>query len=245
MTHDAPELTLPEELILLTLDPLRGKPLCDRTHLRYGTAGAVLAELELQGRISEKRGRVQVVNPLDPAHPLLASLLRTLNPPSKSRFRSGTSAKAWIRQYGRDAEERHLDTLIERGLLRRETRRFLGVLPYQRHFPADPDLTGAARRRFGQAEALGFPDRRNRALAALISAIGLAGTLSPDGSAGHTTMKAIRRTQWAATAVHHNVRQTRSSGGDSGGGGGWSDGGLGESDGGSSCGGSSCGGGGD
>ncbi|MGQ4447462.1 GPP34 family phosphoprotein, partial [Streptomyces griseus] len=174
-----------------------------------------------------------------PAHPLLASLLRTLNPPSKSRFRSGTSAKAWIRQYGRDAEERHLDTLIERGLLRRETRRFLGILPYQRHFPADPDLTGAARRRFGQAEALGFPDRRNRALAALISAIGLAGTLSPDGRAGRITMKAIRRTQWAATAVHHNVRQTRSSGGDSGGGG-WGDG-----DGGSSCGGSSCGGGGD
>ncbi|MCI4044663.1 GPP34 family phosphoprotein [Streptomyces sp. TRM75563] len=236
MTHDASELTLPEELLLLTLDPLRGKPLCDRTHLRYGTAGAVLAELELQGRISEKRGRVQVVNPLDPAHPLLASLLRTLNPPSKSRFRSGTSAKAWIRQYGRDAEERLLDALIERGLLRRETRRFLGILPYQRHFPADPDLTGAARRRFGQAEALGFPDRRGRALAALISATGLAGTLSTDGRAGRTTMKALRRTQWAATAVHHNVRQTRSSGGDSGGGG-WGDGGLGDSDGGSSCGG--------
>ncbi|SCF80099.1 Golgi phosphoprotein 3 (GPP34) [Streptomyces sp. Ncost-T6T-2b] len=144
MTQDASDLTLPEELLLLTLDPERGKPLCDRTHLRYGTAGAVLAELELQGRIREERGRVQVVNPLDPAHPLLASLLTTLDPPSgkKKRFRPGTSAKAWIRLYGRNAEERHLDHLIERGLLRRETRRFLGVLPYQRHFPGDPDLDG-------------------------------------------------------------------------------------------------------
>ncbi len=48
MTQDASALTLPEELLLLTLDPERGKPLCDRTHLRYGTAGAVLAELELR-----------------------------------------------------------------------------------------------------------------------------------------------------------------------------------------------------
>ncbi len=31
--------------------------------------------------------------------------------------------------YGRNAEERHLDLLVERGILRRETRRFLGVLP--------------------------------------------------------------------------------------------------------------------
>ncbi|CAM5656666.1 hypothetical protein SBADM41S_04360 [Streptomyces badius] len=169
MTHDASALTLPEELLLLTLDPERGKPLCDRTHLRYGTAGAVLAELELQGRIREERGRVQVVNPLDPAHPLLASLLATLDPPSgkKKRFRPGTSAKAWIRLYGRNAEERHLDHLIERGLLRRETRRFLGVFRYQRHFPGDPDLTGATRWRFGQAEARGFPDQRSRALAGL------------------------------------------------------------------------------
>lgn len=63
MTQDASALTLPEELLLLTLDPERGKPLCNRTYLRYGAAGAVLAELELQGRIREERGRVQVVNP--------------------------------------------------------------------------------------------------------------------------------------------------------------------------------------
>ncbi|WP_408994225.1 GOLPH3/VPS74 family protein [Streptomyces sp. 1268] len=236
MTQDASDLTLPEELLLLTLDPERGKPLCDRTHLRYGTAGAVLAELELQGRIREERGRVQVVNPLDPAHPLLASLLTTLDPPSgkKKRFRPGTSAKAWIRMYGRNAEERHLDHLIERGILRRETRRFLGVLPYHRHFPGDPDLTGATRWRFGQAEARGFPDQRSRALAGLVSATGLAGTLTAAGREGRAAMKTVRRTLWFASAVHHNVRQNQSSGGDSGGGG-WSDGG----------GGGGCGGGGD
>lgn len=240
MTHDAPSLTLPEELLLLALDPHRGKPLCDRTYLRYGTAGAVLAELELQGRIREERGRVQVVNPLDPAHPLLASLLSTFDPPSKrKRFWPGTSAKSWIRLYGRNVEESHLDHLVERGVLRRETRRFLGVLPYQRHFPGDPDLTGATLWRFGQAEARGFPDQRSRALAGLVSATGLGGTLTTAGRTGRSAMKTLRRGQWFASAVHHNVRQNQSNGSGGGSGGGWLDGG-----GGSGCGGG-CGGGGD
>ncbi|MFJ2022815.1 GPP34 family phosphoprotein [Streptomyces sp. NPDC087897] len=234
MTDDASALTLPEELLLLSLDPERGKPLCARSYLRFAVAGAVLAELELQGRIREERGRVQVVNPLDPAHPLLASLLGTLGAPAKkNRFLSNTSPKVWIRQYGRSAEEHHLDHLVERGLLRREPRRFLGVFLYQRHFPGDPDLTGAARWRFGQAEARGFPDRRSRALAGLVSATGLAGTLTAKGREGRTAMKTLRRTHWISSAVHRNVRQSQSSG-SGGDGGGWSD-----------SGGGGCGGGGD
>lgn len=70
---DTPALTLPEELILLTLDPGSGKPLCAAAALAYGAAGAALAELELQGRIREERGRVQVANPLAPADPRLAA----------------------------------------------------------------------------------------------------------------------------------------------------------------------------
>ncbi|MFF8554222.1 GPP34 family phosphoprotein [Streptomyces sp. NPDC015501] len=238
MTDDASALTLPEELLLLALDTERGKPLCSRAYLRYGVAGAVLAELELQGRIREERGRVRVVNPLGPAHPLLAPLLGTLGAPAKkNRFLSNTSPRVWIRQYGRNTEESHLAHLVERGLLRRESRRFLGVFPYQRHFPGDPDLAGAARWRFGQAEARGFPDRRSRVLAGLVSATGLAGTLTAKGREGRSAMRTVRRTHWIAAAVHHNVRRNQSSSG-GGDGGGWSDGGSG------GCGGG-CGGGGD
>ncbi|WP_228989769.1 GPP34 family phosphoprotein [Streptomyces sp. DH8] len=238
MTDDGSALTLPEELLLLALDTERGKPLCSRAYLRYGVAGAVLAELELQGRIREERGRVRVVDPLGPAHPLLASLLGTLGAPAKkNRFLSHTSPTVWIRQYGRNTEESHLEHLVARGLLRRETRRFLGVFPYQRHFPGDPDLTGAARWRFGQAEARNFPDRRSRALAGLAAAAGLAETLTAEGREGISVMRILCRSHWIASAVHTNVRQSQSSssGGD---GGGWSDGGSG------GCGGG-CGGGGD
>ncbi|NEE43973.1 GPP34 family phosphoprotein, partial [Streptomyces sp. SID8455] len=54
MNTPTPALTLPEELILLTLDPDRGRPTCKARNLAFGTAGAALAELEIQGRIREE-----------------------------------------------------------------------------------------------------------------------------------------------------------------------------------------------
>ncbi|RPK93301.1 MULTISPECIES: GPP34 family phosphoprotein [Streptomyces] len=220
MTHDAPALTLPEELILLALDPDRGRPACKARDLAYGTAGAVLAELEIQGRIREERGRIQVVNPLDPADPLLAVLLRTLDPPAKGR-RSGIRARRWVGEHDRYVQEKYLDALVERSVLSRETRRFLGVFPYHRHFPGVPDLARGVLDRFAAAEAAGYPDHRDRVLAALVSAIGLAGELTRLGRTGRTVMKVMRRSEWTAEAVRHNVKQHESGdgwSGDSGGG---------------------------
>ncbi|MFF6908026.1 GPP34 family phosphoprotein [Streptomyces sp. NPDC012389] len=208
-----PALTLPEELILLTLDPGSGKPLCKAAFLAYGTAGAVLAELELQGRIREEHGRVQVVNPLDPADPRLAGLLRTL-PQAKGR-RSGMRARHWVDNFDRHVRDTYLDSLVERSLLTRETRRFLGLFPYQRHFPVHPDLVPGVRSRFTTAETAGYPAPRDRVLAALVSAIGLAGRLTRNGGPGRTAMKVLRRSHWTATAVHHNVRKHESGSGES------------------------------
>ncbi|MEU0158585.1 GPP34 family phosphoprotein [Streptomyces sp. NPDC006261] len=230
MNAPAPALTLPEELILLTLDPGSGKPLCKAASLAYGTAGAALAELELQGRIRDEYGRVQVVNPLDPADPLLADLLRTL-PQAKGR-RSGMRARRWVGDFDRHVRDKYLDSLVERSLLSRETRRFLGLFPYHRHFPVPPDLVPGLRRRFTLAETAGYPDHRDRILAALVSAIGLADVLTRNGRPGRTAMKVLRRAEWTAAAVHYNVKRNESGGG-------------GDSDWGDGGGGGGCGGGGD
>ncbi|WP_411079969.1 GOLPH3/VPS74 family protein [Streptomyces sp. cmx-18-6] len=218
MTSPSHALTLPEELILLALDPDRGKPVCNARDLAYGTAGAVLAELEIQGRIREEGGRVRVVNPLDPADPLLAALLRTLDPPAKGRRRE-IRARHWVDDYNQYAQDEYLDSMVERAVLSRETRRFLGVLPYHRHFPGVPDLAPDVLDRFAAAEAAGYPDHRDRVLAALASAIGLAGELTRLGRRGRTVMKVMRRSEWTAVAVHHNVKQNESGNGWSGGGG--------------------------
>ncbi|MFB4422649.1 GPP34 family phosphoprotein [Streptomyces sp. QL37] len=221
MTGTVP--TLPEQLLLLALDPVRGKPYCRGRFLEYGVAGAVLAELELQGRIAEERGRVAVVNPLDPPDPLLAVFLRTLPPPGKSGFGSGVSARRWVRQSGRRAEGLYLDALVERGVLRRESRRFLGLLPFHRH-PAGPASPAReVRQRFEESRAAGFPDRGARLLAALAAAVELPSVVKRGDRRTRAAARSLAREEWFAQAVHRNVRQDKaaaSGGGDGGGGGG-------------------------
>jgi hypothetical protein len=222
MNPAAPELTLPEELLLLALDPQRGKPYCRNRFLEYGVAGAVLAELELRGRISEQLGRIRVISPPAPEVPLLAQVLGSLPPPDKGRLTGSVSAKRWIRRTGRHVEELCLEHLVGRSVLRRETRRFLGLLPYHRHPAADPALSAVVRERFAATEAAGFPDQRGRTLAALVSAIGLSGAVAQGGWRSRSTMRDLVRDEWTAYAVRQNVRQDKAnqSGKSAGGGGG-------------------------
>ncbi|MFJ2090040.1 GPP34 family phosphoprotein [Streptomyces sp. NPDC087901] len=210
MTLPPPGPTLPEELLLLALDPQRGRPYCRVRFLEYAMAGAALAELELQGRVTGERAYVRVASPLDPSDPLLAALMRSLPAPGKDRLRSGVPARAWVRRAGRPAQEMYLAALVQRGILVRETRRFLGLFPYHRH-PAGPqNYAGAVRERFAAAERAGFPDHRSRALAALVSAAGLEPHVTGGGGSSRSAMRSLVREQWPAHAVHRNVVQDKS-----------------------------------
>ncbi|WP_371633364.1 GPP34 family phosphoprotein [Streptomyces sp. NBC_01259] len=211
-----PTPTLPEELLLLALDPVRGKPFCRNRFLEYAMAGAVLAELELQGRITGQGGRFQVANPLDPPDPVLAGVLRSLPAPGKGGGSSGESAKRWVRHAGRQVEGLYLDALVERGVLRRETHRFLGLLPYHRHPVVAKDLAALARTRFDAAERAGFPDPRSRSLAALVSAAGLSRSIGT-GRGSRSAMRHLVHDHWPAHAVLRNIRQDKAN--QSGGGG--------------------------
>lgn len=127
----APPLALAEELLLLAHDPARGRPLHHARYLRWGLAGAALAELEQAGRIAEERGgRIAVVNPLPPGDPVLDGALAALPAPAKQR--RGVAAQRWVRHSGRPVQELCLRRLVERGALRREPRRALGLFPYER-----------------------------------------------------------------------------------------------------------------
>ncbi|MFJ7194405.1 MULTISPECIES: GPP34 family phosphoprotein [unclassified Streptomyces] len=209
MIPPAPELTLPEELLLLALDPRRGSPYCSGRSLEYGTAGAVLRELELQGRVTGQRGRIRVVSPLAPPDPLLAQVLGSLSDPGTGGLAGGVDTRRWVRQAGRHVQELCLEHLVRRSVLRRETHRFLGLLPYHRHPPVDPGLSLAVRDRFAAAEAAGFPDPRGRTLAALVSAVGLSGAVARGGLRDRWAMHGLVDEEWTAHAVYRNVRQDR------------------------------------
>ncbi|WP_328537273.1 GOLPH3/VPS74 family protein [Streptomyces sp. NBC_00344] len=203
------EPTLPEELLLLALDPQRGKPYCSDRYLRYAMAGAVLAELELQGRISASRDRVQVIKPLAPPDPLLAQIMASLPAPDKRGSAGGFGCRGWIRRTGRQVAGLYLDHLVKYGVLRREVHRFLGVFPYVRH-PAGPEnWSPQVRSRFAAAEAGGFPDRRSRLLAGFAAAIGLGRTIAQGGRASRAAMREAMHAEWAPNAVYRNVRQDK------------------------------------
>ncbi|MEU9009733.1 GPP34 family phosphoprotein [Streptomyces sp. NPDC048479] len=223
------ELTLPEELLLLALDPVTGRRHCGRRYLQYGLAGAALAELELQGRVAEAHGRVTVVNPLPPQDRLSAQILASLPAPGKSRFGDGVRARPWVRRTGREVEELCLHQLVGRGALRVERRRFLGLFPYHRYPAAAEDWSARARGRYAESMTVGFPDRRSRLLAAFTSAIGLAGVLYPGFGSWRERgqLRVLVREEWAPYAVHRAVQQDKqsSSSGSFGDGGGAVDGG--------------------
>ncbi|MBT2384154.1 GPP34 family phosphoprotein [Streptomyces sp. ISL-11] len=216
MTVDGSGLTLPEELLLLSFDPASGRKLCTLGALGYGVAGAVLAELRLMGRIAEHYGRPVVLDPRPPGDPLLAMATASL-PAAGTR---GPKTHRWVRTAARHVDELWLVRLVERRALRAEAHRFLGVFPHLRYPVGPQDRTTAARQRFEAARLAGFPDPRSRALAALVSATGVAGKLYPGWDWRHER-KALRRLvrlDWAAQAVRLNVQRDQSGGGDGGGG---------------------------
>ncbi|BCK70374.1 hypothetical protein Srufu_043270 [Streptomyces libani subsp. rufus] len=206
-------LTLPEELLLLALEPDRGGFLTNARYLRYGVAGAVLADLEEAGRITVGGGdRITVLNPLPLGDPVLDGALAALPGPDK-RGR-GIKAERWVRRTGRPVQELCVRRLEQRGALRRTTRRALGLFPYER-FPAGAvDLAGPARDRFAGALDAGFPDRRGRLLAALASATDLDRRLLT--GRGHRPvrreMKRFAGEFWTARAVQRAVRQDKEAG---------------------------------
>ncbi|MDP5313969.1 GOLPH3/VPS74 family protein [Streptomyces poriferorum] len=200
--------TLPEELLLLALDPQRGTPYCRNRILEYALAGAALAELELQGRVTGQRGEIQVVNPLEPPDPLLAALMRSLPAPGKGR--SGVPAQGWVRRAGQPVGGMYLEAAVQRGVLLRETRRFLGLVPYHRH-PAGPQSYAVhVRERFAAAGRAGLPDHRSRALASLVAAAGLDRRVPGAGLTSRSAMRSLIHERWPAEAVYRNVRRDAS-----------------------------------
>ncbi|WP_405778104.1 GPP34 family phosphoprotein [Streptomyces sp. NBC_00859] len=218
MSEEAP--TLPEELLLLALDPQRGRPFCRNRYLEFGMAGAALAELDLQGRISESRGKVTVDQPLPPHDLVLAQVLELLPAPDKKKFAGGVGAPHWIRRNGRTVEGLYLDQFVDADVLTRETRRFAGLLPYHRHPAGARNWSAQARDRFSAAEAAGFPDPRGRALAALVTTVGLYRFVARGGGKPRAAMRQLVREEWTAHAVHRTIQRDRAARSGGGGGGG-------------------------
>ncbi|WP_419997113.1 GPP34 family phosphoprotein [Streptomyces boninensis] len=212
MTAARPEgLTLPEELLLLALEPSRGTTVGPRRQLRYGLAAAALAELELAGRVAERRSMLSgslaaVVDSRPLGNQLLDAALSSLTA-------DGTPAPRWVRQAGLDVEDMSFTLLQRRGAVRRDMSRALGIFPITRHRPGTTDLATPARARFRAALDDGLSDPRDIALTAIAAAAGLDAYLRPGGplSRERRDMGRLARETWYADAVVRAVKQDKRS----------------------------------
>ena len=127
-----PPLALVEEIVLLSLDDTTGAhlPLMPQA-IGYGLAGAVLADLEMAGRIATRTKCVEVLSAAPTGNPLLDPWLQRIAASEKCH-----SIAYWLLTLSdekRDIEKAALDHLIDRGILKRQDKKILWVIGLRRY----------------------------------------------------------------------------------------------------------------
>jgi hypothetical protein len=125
-------LNLMEELLLLALREKgeKGRVKFAGIDLRYGLAGAALAELSLQGKIEwNKHSEVQIVDKTAGPDPLLNDILVELGQARKPK-----NLSHWITALGENGQHYQKEiiaNLATKGFLQVKAGRYLWVIPYQ------------------------------------------------------------------------------------------------------------------
>lgn len=148
---DASALPLPEELLLLCAEPTTGR-IRTLSGFHRAMAGAVLAELLLTGGLAVDGRRITGYQPPAGTEPVSTAVLARLAQGRKSG--RGAGLDTTLRRISQAAARGFQDSLAARGLLRSETRRLLGLIPYQRHFATTPEIGPAITARLRERRLL-------------------------------------------------------------------------------------------
>lgn len=202
--HSTPALIV-EDVMLVLLDPQTGAIAGEGLPLFHTLAGGVLIDLVLQQRIDIDGGRVHAITDKEPDDPLFhASWTQIAKKP--------IDVQSLISQLGPTLREPILERLVERGHLRKEPYRALGI------FPTTRLAAGTTSRRINLINALratlaenAEPDAHIAALGALLSASNSLPSLHreiPWSGTVHDRGKELERGSWGATATAEAVERT-------------------------------------
>ncbi len=163
-------LTFPEEIVLLSLDDKSGKfvdlpPLA----MDQALAGAALLELAFQNRIDTDLTHLTLVNAKPTWEGMLDPLLEKI-----VEAKDKKDAKYWVGVFSAEGEklrEKTLDRLVQRGIIKREEKRFLWVIPGRRYPMVNNQEEQEVRKRIQSVIAEGeVPGPRDVVLISLSSA---------------------------------------------------------------------------
>src|SRR6185312_17287644 len=178
--------TIPEELLLLALDPTTGTTAQPQS-LDLGLAGAQLVELALAGRIAPDGDRIAVVHPRPTGDPTLDSALELLR-----RRGSPVRAVHWIGGPRLGLRQTYLTHLERCGMVHAVAGQMCGVLPTTRYQATETAISREIKARLDSAIRTGVPpDPRTAALAAIAHAVGLGKHLYP-GNEGRSSRSRLR-----------------------------------------------------
>jgi hypothetical protein len=204
-------MLLAEDLLLLLYDDETGRPITGSPGLDYALAGAVLAELTILGKANiagagenTRKGRLKVLDATPTGDALLDDRLAIVS------GRAGSKPKDLIGKLSRKLRDQVLARLAERGILRADKHRVLGLFPVTRWPAQDARHEDELRLALDNVLKLGAePDDRTAALVALLSALNVVPKVVPDvvdKKALKRRVKEISGSAWAAEAVRQAVR---------------------------------------
>ncbi|MFD3481684.1 GPP34 family phosphoprotein [Streptomyces sp. NPDC058665] len=205
------ETLIVEDLTLLMFDDKSGTIAGEGT-LYYTLGGAVLVELGLGGHITvdENDAGMNGLNVLPVVgDPLPDPVLRAAHEKIAERKRG---VQTLLIEIGTGMRETVLDRLVERGMLRRESRKRLGVFRTTATVAGDTGHKKALMERVRAALIDGAePDTRTTALIGLLSASGTLPTLNrsiPWSGTVYQRAKELEQVSWGAEAVNTAVMRT-------------------------------------
>lgn len=164
-------LTLAEELLLLALDDEEGSVTRSASaSLDYGLAGAMLVELTLQGRLGMEGENFVLLDASPTGDILLDRVIYRVQSARKNR-----DPQHWVSQIGSGSIRSALtDRLVEKGILEREARHVLWVIPYRRYPTRDAGPERDVRERVRAVVLDGAePQPRDAAILSLIKSCNL------------------------------------------------------------------------
>ncbi|HEX7303231.1 GOLPH3/VPS74 family protein [Lentzea sp.] len=193
-----------EDLALLLMDDESGTPAAAGT-LHYAMGGALLVELALEGLVDVRDRKVVPTGDAPPQDPLLRGGWDKVA--EKPR-----SVDSLLLKIGADVWKKVVDRLVDRGMVRREEKRVLGLFRTTSLPAADTRHEEEVRQRIRAVLVDGQePDPRTAALTALLSASGALPALRPKLAwSGDVARRAkeLERGNWGAEAVSSAVTRT-------------------------------------
>ncbi|WP_433279674.1 GOLPH3/VPS74 family protein [Pseudonocardia xinjiangensis] len=203
--------TITEDLVLLLLDPGSGRAIVDSTSLDRAVGGALLLDLSTRDRLTADetgaRAWLTVADSSTTGDPLLDTALARLE------GRHPLRAQKAVERLARKTREPVLQRLVERGLVRRDRGRILGVFPVTTWPAADAGPVTELRRRIAEVLRDGAPpDQHTALLISLVHAVKAEHKLV-DGPRRQLRARAdqVAQGDWAGPAVRKAVQAVQTS----------------------------------